>query len=113
MRAGPRSYRKRFRLWRLQSSRLPRWLYGWTGRDITLAVLSRSAIGDTEVVADHVRPLTYFEPALQTRLMREIAARLRPGRYLVVGSHEVLPVDIAGFEEMSACPSVFRWLGTG
>jgi chemotaxis protein methyltransferase CheR len=55
--------------------------------------------------------LTYFEPALQVRLMREIAARLRARGYFVIGAHESLPVDVTGFEPTVACPQVFQWHG--
>jgi chemotaxis protein methyltransferase CheR len=55
--------------------------------------------------------LTYFEPGLQARLMRQVSARLRADGYLVIGAHEVLPGDMVGFEPTTACPQVLRWNG--
>jgi chemotaxis protein methyltransferase CheR len=46
---------------------------------------------------------TYFDDARQRALLAEIAARLRPGGALVVGSHEALPPGAPGFEPWSPC----------
>ncbi len=51
---------------------------------------------------------TYFEEALQRRLLDDIAARLRPGGALVIGSHEALPSGAAGLIPCAAAPGVFR-----
>lgn len=40
---------------------------------------------------------TYFELELQRRVLSELAARLRPEGYLVIGSHETLPDGVSGF----------------
>ena len=40
---------------------------------------------------------TYFAPALQLELLARIAARLRPGGFLVLGRHEQLPPGASGF----------------
>jgi chemotaxis protein methyltransferase CheR len=54
--------------------------------------------------------LTYFDPALQRRVVGRLAGALRPGGALVVGIHESLP---AGIDELVAWPgarAVFRRL---
>jgi chemotaxis protein methyltransferase CheR len=53
--------------------------------------------------------LTYFEPPLQIQVMRNLAARLRCGGHLVIGAHEVLPADIAGFQPLPGCREILRW----
>ena len=52
--------------------------------------------------------MTYFEPALQISLMRQISARLVAGGYFVIGAHEALPADVGGFESLAACSRIFR-----
>jgi chemotaxis protein methyltransferase CheR len=46
--------------------------------------------------------LTYFAPALQVRVMRDMA---------VIGAHEALPDEVAGFVPVRACPQILRRLG--
>jgi chemotaxis protein methyltransferase CheR len=53
--------------------------------------------------------LTYFEPPLQTQVMRNLAARLRCGGYLVIGAHETLPADIVGFQPSPDCREILQW----
>ncbi len=51
---------------------------------------------------------TYFDEALQAKVLSRLDAQLRPGGYLVIGGHERLP---AGAKEFNACgktPSIFR-----
>ncbi len=45
---------------------------------------------------------TYFDPPLQRRILKDLAARLRPGGVLVIGGHESLPDD-TGMEEAGRC----------
>lgn len=53
--------------------------------------------------------LTYFEPALQLRLVKELAERLAPSGYLVVGSHEALPPGISTFNKpLAGCREILR-----
>lgn len=52
--------------------------------------------------------LTYFDVPLQTRLLQEVAGRLIPGGYLVVGTHEELPMATTGFEPTSDNPQIYR-----
>jgi len=40
---------------------------------------------------------TYFDEALQRRISDQLRERLRPGGFLVLGSHEALPADAGGF----------------
>jgi chemotaxis protein methyltransferase CheR len=53
--------------------------------------------------------LTYFEPPLQIQVMRNLAARLRPGGYLIIGAHEALPAGIAGFRPLPGCREILQW----
>jgi chemotaxis protein methyltransferase CheR len=55
--------------------------------------------------------LTYFEPSLQMQVIRNLAARLRRGGYLVVGAHEALPAGIAGFQPLPDCRQILQLLG--
>jgi chemotaxis protein methyltransferase CheR len=54
--------------------------------------------------------LTYFEPELQCRVVRRIAAALHAGGALVVGIHESLPPGIDEFVPWPAARAVFRRL---
>lgn len=56
--------------------------------------------------------LTYFEPRLQMRVTRNLAARLRPGGYLVIGAHEALPAGLAGFLPLPDCRQILQWRGS-
>ena len=51
---------------------------------------------------------TYFDLDLQIALLRRIAARLRPGGYLVVGAHERLPDDAAGLVPLDGSVPIYR-----
>ena len=55
--------------------------------------------------------LTYFEPPLQMQVMRNLAARLRCGGYLVIGAHESAPAGIAGFQPLPDCRQILQWRG--
>jgi chemotaxis protein methyltransferase CheR len=50
---------------------------------------------------------TYFEPALQSRLLQVIASHIRTGGALVIGAHERLPESDA-FEPWNGRRSIFR-----
>ena len=52
--------------------------------------------------------LTYFDDTLQREVMGKIAAVLRPGGALVVGSHEVLPPNSIAFEPWRAAIPIHR-----
>jgi chemotaxis protein methyltransferase CheR len=56
--------------------------------------------------------LTYFEPPLQIQVMRNLAARLRRGGYLVIGAHEALPAGMADFQSLPDCRQILQWRGT-
>jgi chemotaxis protein methyltransferase CheR len=56
--------------------------------------------------------LTYFEPLLQMRVTRNLAARLRCGGYLVIGAHEALPAGMAGFQPLPDCRQILQWRGS-
>jgi chemotaxis protein methyltransferase CheR len=51
---------------------------------------------------------TYFAEALQHRLAGSLAARLRPGGLLVLGAHENLPAESAGFERAEKTLPIWR-----
>jgi chemotaxis protein methyltransferase CheR len=54
--------------------------------------------------------LTYFEPQLQHRLVRRLAAALHPGGALVVGIHEPVPQSIRELAPWPRARAVFRKL---
>ncbi len=56
--------------------------------------------------------LTYFEPSPQMQVIRNLAARLRWGGYLVIGAHEALPAGIAGFQSLPGCREILQWHAT-
>ena len=51
---------------------------------------------------------TYFEPRLQAEILRGIGRRLRDGGALVIGAHERLPEDAAGWEQPQASLPIYR-----
>ncbi|WP_345974913.1 CheR family methyltransferase [Sulfurimonas sp. HSL3-7] len=51
---------------------------------------------------------SYFDDALQRTLLKQIEARLKPGGYLLIGTHESLPEGAAGFEPLSRWPGLYR-----
>ncbi len=51
---------------------------------------------------------SYFDDALQRKLLGKIEERLKPGGYLVIGTHESLPEGVLGFEPMSGWPGLYR-----
>jgi chemotaxis protein methyltransferase CheR len=56
---------------------------------------------------------TYFAPALQGRVARQLAGSLQAGGALVVGAHEALPEGVADFEPWPGVRCVYRRRGTG
>jgi hypothetical protein len=44
--------------------------------------------------------------------MRNLAARLRCGGYLVIGAHEALPAGMADFQPLPDCRQILQWRGT-
>jgi chemotaxis protein methyltransferase CheR len=54
---------------------------------------------------------TYFDDALQRRISDELRQRLRPGGFLVLGTHEALPGKASGFERISPSLPVRRRQG--
>jgi len=53
---------------------------------------------------------TYFDDALQRKLLERIEEKVRPGGYLVIGTHESLPKGAGGFEHISGRPGIYRRL---
>ena len=47
---------------------------------------------------------TYFDEALQCRIAEQLRERLRPGGFLVVGSHEALAADLGGLDPITEKP---------
>jgi len=52
--------------------------------------------------------LTYFDTSLQSELLKQITARLRPGGYIVIGAHEKLPEGNHDLEAVEACREILR-----
>ena len=53
---------------------------------------------------------TYFDDTLQRELLERIEEKVRPGGYLVIGTHESLPKDAGGFEQVCGRPGIYRRL---
>jgi len=51
---------------------------------------------------------TYFAEPLQRAALERIEGRLRPGGYLVLGTHEDLPSDSEQFEPLPECREIYR-----
>ena len=49
---------------------------------------------------------TYFDDALQRKLLGKIEEKVKPGGYLVVGTHESLPKGTGGFERLRGRPGM-------
>ena len=50
---------------------------------------------------------TYFAPALQQQVLARFLERLRPGGYLVIGTHEDLPAEV-GLVALDRAPQIFQ-----
>lgn len=55
--------------------------------------------------------VTYYAPAIQCAIMMRIASRFRPDGALVLGIHEVLPLDLGGFAPWSGAQGIYRKTG--
>jgi len=51
---------------------------------------------------------SYFDEALQRALLEKMRERLRPGGFLVIGTHESLPEGAPGFELQGSRPGLYR-----
>ena len=51
---------------------------------------------------------SYFDDALQRRVLDKMQKRLRIGGYLLIGTHESLPEEVKGFEPLSRWPGLYR-----
>ncbi len=51
---------------------------------------------------------TYFDEALQRWIADQLQARLQPGGFLVLGTHEALPREATGFRLVSPSRPVYR-----
>lgn len=54
---------------------------------------------------------TYYAPAVQREIMMGIASRMRPGGAVVLGIHESLPQDVAGFVAWPGARAIYRRTG--
>jgi chemotaxis protein methyltransferase CheR len=54
---------------------------------------------------------TYFEPALQREVLLRLGESLRLGGALVIGAHERLAEDAAGFQAWIVARGIYRWQG--
>ena len=50
---------------------------------------------------------TYYDKNLQHQISQGLVAALQPGGALVIGSHEVLPDDVTGFDAIPDCPAIY------
>jgi len=53
--------------------------------------------------------LTYFEAPLQQRVLADMAARLHPSGYLVIGAHEALPDGARGSTALPECRQILKY----
>jgi chemotaxis protein methyltransferase CheR len=54
---------------------------------------------------------TYYAPTVQREIMTRAASRMRPGAALVLGIHEALPGDLAGFAPWPGARAIYRRTG--
>jgi chemotaxis protein methyltransferase CheR len=71
-------------------------------------IRSRMPEGPFDLVLCRNLVLTYFEEALQRRILARISRRLSPGALLVVGRRESLPEGIAGLARWGDHPCLYR-----
>ena len=71
-------------------------------------IRDRCPAGPFDLVLCRNLVLTYFEVALQRRIMRAMCDRLRPGGALVIGIHEQLPSDLAGLAPWPGARAIYR-----
>jgi chemotaxis protein methyltransferase CheR len=64
--------------------------------------------GPFEMVLCRNLAFTYFDERLQSRTLDRLRERLRPGGFLVLGSHEPLPADCRGFAPMAPNQPIYR-----
>lgn len=51
---------------------------------------------------------SYFDDALQRRVLEKMQKRLKAGGYLLIGTHESLPEEVTEFEPLSRWPGLYR-----
>jgi len=51
---------------------------------------------------------SYFDESLQRKLLEKMRERLRPGGFLVIGTHESLPEGAPGFKLQRSRPGLYR-----
>jgi len=51
---------------------------------------------------------SYFDESLQRKQLEKMRERLRPGGFLVIGTHESLPEGAPGFELQDSRPGIYR-----
>ena len=64
--------------------------------------------GPFDLVACRNLAFTYFDAALQRRILEALSQRLHVGGALVVGAHECLPVHAAGLTTWSKQHRIYR-----
>ena len=67
--------------------------------------------GPVDLVLCRNAVATYYAPAVQREIMMRIARRLRSGGALVLGIHEALPEDLAGFAPWPGMRAIYRRIG--
>ena len=64
--------------------------------------------GQFDIILCRNLVFSYFDDALQRRLLEKIEEKLKPGGYLLIGTHESLPKGAPGFEPLSHWPGLYR-----
>ena len=67
-----------------------------------------AAFGSFDLALCRYVAFTYFAPPLQEKTLARIVARLRPGGYLAIGTHERPPDGGAGLSPVARAPQIFR-----
>jgi len=72
---------------------------------------SHAPAGSFDLVLCRYVAFTYFAEPLQRRILSRISARLCPGAYLVIGTHERIPDRDFGLTPLSGAPQIFQKTG--
>ncbi|MDH3473284.1 MAG: hypothetical protein OEM59_06300 [Rhodospirillales bacterium] len=64
--------------------------------------------GEFDLILCRNLVFTYFDTALQAKVLSRLEARLRPGGYLVIGGHERLPAQAKEFMPCDKALPIFR-----
>jgi chemotaxis protein methyltransferase CheR len=73
-------------------------------QDLRSATPSR----DFDLILCRYVAFTYFSEPLQRKVLASMLERLRPQGYLVIGTHEKLPGEVAGLAAVDLAPQIFQ-----